>query len=78
MHRYIFRNGFCAAQGRTVALWAQGGRAGCTALPKLGKYREGVSCVYARRLSDVDNEVLGQLVGLALDDHKTRNEVTAQ
>jgi hypothetical protein len=34
-------------------------------LPKLGTYTEGVSCVYAKKLDDIDLEVLRQLIAIA-------------
>ena len=32
-------------------------------MKKLGKYKTGKSCLYIKRLSDVDEEVLGRLIG---------------
>ncbi len=34
-------------------------------LPKLGTYTEGAGCVYARKLEDIDLEVLRQLIAIA-------------
>ena len=34
-------------------------------LPKLGTYTTGVSCVYARKLDDLDLDVLRQLIAIA-------------
>lgn len=34
-------------------------------MPKLGTYTGGVSCVYARKLNDIDLEVLRQLIAIA-------------
>ena len=34
-------------------------------LPKLGTYTQGVSCVYARKLDDLDLDVLRQLIAIA-------------
>ena len=34
-------------------------------LPKLGTFTEGVSCVYAKKLEDLDLEVLRQLIAIA-------------
>jgi hypothetical protein len=39
-------------------------------IPKLGKHRAGKSCLYIRRLSDVDLEVLDQLVAGASAEKK--------
>jgi hypothetical protein len=34
-------------------------------LPSLGKYTSGVSCVYAKKLDDIDLDVLRQLIAIA-------------
>ncbi|WP_457099920.1 DUF1801 domain-containing protein [Microbacterium sp. P5_E9] len=34
-------------------------------LPKLGTYTQGVSCVYARKLDDLDLDMLRQLIAIA-------------
>ena len=34
-------------------------------LPKLGTYTEGVSCVYAKKLDDIDLDVLRRLIAIA-------------
>ena len=34
-------------------------------LPKLGTYTEGVSCVYAKKLEDIDLDVLRGLIAIA-------------
>lgn len=36
-------------------------------LPKLGKYTEGVGCVYVNKLEDIDLDVLRELVRIASD-----------
>ena len=38
---------------------------GVALLPKLGTYTQGVSCVYARKLDDIDLDVLRQLIAIA-------------
>ena len=35
---------------------------------RLGKYRTGKSCLYLRRLSDVDRNVLFQLIDRSVQD----------
>jgi hypothetical protein len=39
-------------------------------LKKLGKHRSGVSCIYVRRLADVDEEVLDRIIEAAVQDSK--------
>lgn len=39
--------------------------AGATLLPKLGKYTEGAGCVYVRKLEDIDEQVLRELIRIA-------------
>lgn len=36
-----------------------------TLLPKLGTYTESVGCIYARKLDDIDLEVLRELIAIA-------------
>ncbi len=38
---------------------------GAALLPRLGTYTEGAGCVYVKRLEDVDQEVLRQLIAVA-------------
>lgn len=35
-------------------------------MEKLGKYRTGKSCLYIKRLSDVDQKILKQLIARSL------------
>lgn len=39
--------------------------AGAALLPELGKYTEGTGCVYAKKLADLDLDVLRQLIAIA-------------
>ncbi len=41
-------------------------------LAKLGKFRTGVSCLYVRRLADVDLRVLEKLVAVTVRHFKRR------
>jgi hypothetical protein len=41
-------------------------------MDRLGKHRTGKSCLYIKRLSDVDRDVLEQLMRESLDDMKVR------
>lgn len=60
------RIGFSPRKGQTV-LYLLDGFAGYTALlGKLGKHKTGKSCLYVKRLSDVDTDVLEQLVTSSL------------
>jgi hypothetical protein len=34
-------------------------------LPKLGRYTEGVGCIYAEKLEDIDLDVLRRLIAIA-------------
>ena len=38
---------------------------GAALLPSLGKYTEGAGCVYVKKLSDIDVDVLRQLIAIA-------------
>lgn len=35
-------------------------------LPKLGKYTEGVGCVYVNKLEDIDTDILRQLIAIGM------------
>jgi hypothetical protein len=47
-------------------------------LAQLGKHRTGVSCLYIRRLADVDIEVLEELVAASVADRKERYAITLE
>ena len=42
-------------------------------LPKLGKYRTGKSCLYVKRLSDIDMEVLEAMVAASVAETRRRH-----
>lgn len=44
-------------------------------LTKLGKYKASVSCLYVKRLSDIDLDVLSQLIKLSVAEMKKRHKV---
>ena len=44
-------------------------------LAKLGRHRRGKSCLYLRRLEDVDTDVLEQLISRGLEDLKATHAV---
>ena len=46
-------------------------------MEKLGKYKTGVGCLYVKRLEDVDEEVLKQLVIRTLKASERRRGVAA-
>jgi hypothetical protein len=42
-------------------------------LGKLGKYKAGVSCLYIKKMEDIDQEVLEELVNQSVDHMKKSN-----
>ena len=42
-------------------------------LAKLGKHKTGVSCLYIKRLSDIDQKILEQMIADSLKHLKTKN-----
>ncbi|WP_457417828.1 DUF1801 domain-containing protein [Roseateles sp. P5_E7] len=65
----IFEIGFASGAGGKgdISLYLNAtGAARSALLARLGKHREGKGCVYIKRLSDVDADVLGQLCDAAL------------
>ena len=44
-------------------------------LAKLGKYKTGKSCLYIKKLADVDQDVLRELVEKSVEHMKNTNEV---
>ena len=63
----IARIGF-SPRARELVLYLIGGFPRHQALmDRLGKYRTGKSCLYVKRLSDVDQSVLEELIAEALD-----------
>lgn len=45
-------------------------------LAKLGKHKLGKGCLYIKRLSDVDESVLEQLINRAIKEFGNRHEIT--
>jgi hypothetical protein len=72
-----FATGFAARKGDLSLYGLKGSANETELLPKLGKYREGAGCVYAKRLGDIDKGVLEQLIIQGLDSLKARFSVTA-
>lgn len=46
-----------------------------TLLEKLGPHKLGKSCLYIKRLSDIDLDVLAELIGGGLEEMKSRYQV---
>ena len=65
-----------APRGREMTLYVLADFARRDALlAKLGKHRTGKSCLYIRRLADVDLAVLEKLVAASVADRKKRYDV---
>jgi hypothetical protein len=62
-----------AIRGRDLVVYLMpGGRKQKSLLSRLGKHKMGVSCLYFRRLSDLDRSVLQQLVVESMSAAKRR------
>lgn len=61
-----FPIGFSPRKGRTVLYLAHGLERHAELLARLGKHSTGASCLYLKRLADVDLDVLRELLGRAL------------
>ncbi|WOO41995.1 DUF1801 domain-containing protein [Rubellicoccus peritrichatus] len=44
-------------------------------MEKMGKYKNGVSCLYVKRLSDVDLDVLKKLITLSVSEMRKRDHM---
>jgi hypothetical protein len=55
-----------ALRGRDLALYVLGCQGAKPQLGKLGKFKASVSCLYIRRLDDIDRKVLKQLAGASV------------
>jgi hypothetical protein len=60
------RIGFSLRTGKTVLYIVDGFPAHADLLAKLGKHKTGKACLYIKRLSDVDEDVLEQLCRASL------------
>jgi hypothetical protein len=60
------------AQAITVYIMSGFGTFG-PLMKRLGKYKTGKSCLYIRRLSDVDVDVLDQLIGASVTEIRRRH-----
>jgi hypothetical protein len=72
----IFATGFAPRKAELSLYGLQDKLVGPDDLARLGKVRAGVSCVYARRLSEVDHGVLAELISSVLDRFRNRHTVT--
>ncbi len=67
-----FRVGF-APRSRDLTLYVMDGyEARADILARLGKHKTGKSCLYIKRLSDIDERVLRELVAASLEKLATR------
>jgi hypothetical protein len=60
------RIGFSPRKGQTVLYITDGFAGHAELMAELGKYKTGKSCLYIKRLSDVDEAVLEQLCAASL------------
>jgi Domain of unknown function (DU1801) len=60
------RIGFSPRKGQTVLYLVDGYSNRADQLARLGKHRTGKSCLYIKRLSDVDEGVLGEMIAGSL------------
>jgi Domain of unknown function (DU1801) len=67
-----FQVGFASRKPDLVLYLMCGGTKRDALLARLGKHRTGASCVYIRRLADVDEDVLEKLVAAAARDAKRK------
>lgn len=73
-HRYKYESGHEGEMARVsfsprakeLVLYGLGVQRQEALMARLGKYRTGKGCLYIKRLSDVDEAVLEQLIGAAL------------
>ncbi len=69
-----FVTGF-SSRKQALTLYLMAGFEGCKGLlAKLGKYKTGKSCLYIKRLSDIDTAVLQQLIQDSADRMTKRND----
>jgi len=63
-----FRSGFAMRKGTIVLYLLTGGAASAGVLPRLGPHKTGVSCVYVKRLADVDETALRELIRASMEE----------
>ena len=60
------RIGFSPRKGQTVLYLVDGYSNRADQLARLGKHKTGKSCLYIKRLSDIDTDVLGEMIAGSL------------
>ena len=65
------RIGFSPRKGNTVLYIADGFKEYADLMAQLGKHKTGKSCLYIKRLSDIDENVLEELCAQSLDHMET-------
>ncbi len=66
------RIGFSPRKGNTVLYVADGFEEYAELMGKLGRHKTGKSCLYIKRLSDIDEGILEELCGRSLDYMRER------
>jgi Domain of unknown function (DU1801) len=66
------RVGFSPRSGRTVIYLVDGYRNRTAQLARLGKHKTGTACLYIKRLSDVDQAVLEEMIAASLADMRVK------
>ena len=69
------RIGFSPRKGQTVLYLVDGFPGHAELMARLGKHKSGKSCLYIKRLSDVDTGVLGDLIAASLAEMRRRYPV---
>lgn len=70
--------GFAPRKADLSLYGLKGGAEAAALLPTLGKHREGVGCIYAKRLSDLDAQVLARLIVAGLENLRAQYPVTPE
>ena len=68
--------GFSPRKPAMVLYGVTGSKSAESLLAKLGKHTTGKGCLYIKKLADVDQEVLAELVVRAVAEKRTRPEKT--
>lgn len=85
-YRYVYDSGhsgemcatgFSPRKADLVLYVLSGADAQTPLLARLGKHRTGKSCLYIKRLTDVNEDVLSEIIRTGLEDLQTRWPVDA-
>jgi hypothetical protein len=68
--------GFSPRKAATVLYGVTGSKSAAALLTRLGKHTTGKGCLYIKKLSDVDQAVLEELIVKAVAEKKTRSPKT--